>query len=703
MTRHAAQFSGSWAAVLLLALTAACAGAGGATTGGEEDETDFVNDWDFPDDGGDGIEGDDAEAEADEVPPGTPTIVVSPAEELNFGAVLLGRSGLESVTIENRGGGLLVVRTVELLNNPRNVFEIVEPPATIELPPFATQRISVRYTPDTSSADSAQLQIVSNDTAKPAVRIALKSEFKGVSRLRLFDENDAAITTYAVPFGNASIGGRIEKQLKICNLGTENKTFNITGVVLQANRIEHFTLALPREISQRTPFTLPPAPEPSDLNCLVAQLAYHPARETVWPETLKDAILIENNADTAFDKNTPESPVRVTIEGTSSSNTVRVAPNPLDFGRVIIGQSKTLSVRLQNQGAVTANITALQIEDRDLVADFAARPKGGWTLPKALAANEQVEIEVAFRPVEPTSGTSIRPRNDRLIIRTDLQDSEVISVALKGTPRRANIPPLAQIALAPRGPDVQVPVQAQVGLGSPFNFYGDISYDPDRADQNANGILEYEWTLTKPDGSSMEFWPTDYTNGRTANVGFLFPLDLPGNYAIQLRVKDEDGEWSQPKKVFLFTGGQDTVTVTADYTGDGLSDVNVQWIAPNGRICDPTTMNAARSCDLLQFGAAVVTASCVNYDQCHRESIAHTDAPNGAYQFGAKFIENCTVELPLVINVCDFFFTTDSDVTFSILINGRQRWTRRASLSNKGDEVRFSINKLNGVFQEPSP
>lgn len=83
-----------------------------------------------------------------------------------------------------------------------------------------------------------------------------------------------------------------------------------------------------------------------------------------------------------------------------------------------------------------------------------------------------------------------------------------------------NLLPLARLSMTQT--DLNAPYEVQISAGESYDLDGNYG----------GGIEEYEFTL-------VDFYTTSVNN---PEINYIFPE--PGNYEVQLRVKDNDGEWS---------------------------------------------------------------------------------------------------------------------------------------------------------------
>jgi len=111
----------------------------------------------------------DSDAEPEDC--GPPRISYSPQNEVDFGAVEVGRSASAGVTIENVGAGTLRV-SARLTSQP-SAFEIASTPAVFILDAGTSALLELRYTPTAEGDDSGELGLLTNDPSQPVALISL--------------------------------------------------------------------------------------------------------------------------------------------------------------------------------------------------------------------------------------------------------------------------------------------------------------------------------------------------------------------------------------------------------------------------------------------------------------------------------------------------------------------------------------------------
>jgi len=127
--------------------------------------------------------------------PAWPEIDVTPLQ-YDFGAVDLGTSSVQIVTVSNVGGSTLVVGGLEILRGSDPGFALEEAPTLpVEIEPGETLDVAVTFSPSTGDEVYGTLRITSNDNDDPTVDVALSGT--GVTyekqAMELLDFFDAAV------------------------------------------------------------------------------------------------------------------------------------------------------------------------------------------------------------------------------------------------------------------------------------------------------------------------------------------------------------------------------------------------------------------------------------------------------------------------------------------------------------------------------
>ena len=118
------------------------------------------------------------------------------------------------------------------------------------------------------------------------------------------------------------------------------------------------------------------------------------------------------------------------------------------------------------------------------------------------------------------------------------------------------------------------PAPASVYVGQVVTLSAADSFDPDYPDPAfPHGIAEFEWTLTRPDGSLAAMV---YGTGGSA----AFDTDVPGDYVAELVVVDLDGLSSTPASVNVSVLAVPGSGVGSAFfvTWDGATDLDLHFV-----------------------------------------------------------------------------------------------------------------------------
>ncbi len=674
--------------------------------------------------------------DAPEYDPNAPGIIATtPDDTIDFGAVQIFQTVTAELIIRNIGSGILHINTIFINGTDEfSIPEFANGTAQFDIYPGGMKSITIQYQPQNPGPDSAMLQIASNAQNAPLKNIQLTSLYKGTSKLKFFrpcgvnepdcigdwaeiTEGDSGELYYGI--GNTPAGSVIEGDIQICNMPDEvvdnNKAIKITSITKGRSTNETqavFDLTPEREVSRDNPVYLTPGDTIDTSSCLKVHVTYSPYEATFAPETHYTHMRVEHNADEPA-----ESPIEVLIEGTASESALMVQPQPIDFGETEFFNPKTITVTISNPTSGAVTINDINIQQNEQV--FSWQFTGTETLPLVLNGLEQLVINTTFEPLEEKRyGAYLR-------IFTNIPGAETVKVRMSGIGKAPNLPPVSRIALSAHGADITMPIVTETCTGPQCNtltFFGDISYDPDRSDWSTNGITHYYWHFEKPNDSYMKVWcscdpahnpPPSCAQGEydagdvfcdAPLLSFSSGIDRQGEYKISLMVEDEDGAQSATKQIMVRTYGSDIISIQMDFTCSGTRmDVDLQWIAPNGIVCDMRHMNSQRTCDFGGYGLPVVSEFTEGCGVGRSEAITHENAPDGTYRVKVRFVENCKIDSPLNIPIIDCLWDDDTDVNIKFYINGQVQWTRSVHMTEKGEEHEWTIEKAGGVFREPSP
>ncbi len=128
----------------------------------------------------------------------------------DFGAVVVGASATQAITVSNQGGGPLTIGSIQLSGADMAEFGQANDCAT--LASAATCTITVSFTPATTTAKAATLTILSDDPDEASVTVALSGSgtapvagftgrYVGAYQMFLYNKTDGSVLGNSVPAG----------------------------------------------------------------------------------------------------------------------------------------------------------------------------------------------------------------------------------------------------------------------------------------------------------------------------------------------------------------------------------------------------------------------------------------------------------------------------------------------------------------------
>jgi len=255
---------------------------------------------------------------------GVSSIVVEPTS-IDFGAVRLGQSADEAVTVRNTGSANLGVSQVQ---SSELAFVIIGETA-FELAPNTSKALVIQFSPTLSGQVQGSLIIESNDSSRPQVTVPLSGA--GVSAPAI------AVQPARLDFGTATVGESIELTLTISNGG---------GSPLLVSDVQSSDPAFATEGD--TEFEVEPG------TAKVVVVRFTPLVEGPVEGTL--SILSDAQSPT----------VEVALAGTGRPELVEgphllLEPQQLSFGSVPVGQTPRILLTVKNHGTEVLTVHDVKI------------------------------------------------------------------------------------------------------------------------------------------------------------------------------------------------------------------------------------------------------------------------------------------------------------------------------------------------------
>lgn len=482
----------------------------------------------------------------------SPIISVTP-QALLFEDKAVGESDLQSLLIENRGEGVLLITDIDV-NGPGQSFQIVDgyTGGTLTIEPGSSTELFVSYTRESEDGTaSGALVMTHNDV-----------QTDGVTRVPLQVRESAArlfVNPNPINFGRVASGGHSEINTAITNIGGSPLTvtdFFIVG----GNGV--FTI--PDEAMPTFPITLAPDERYEFI------VAYDPI-----DDGFDSAVLIVKSNDAS----TEDGNFEVEILANGAEPCIEIAPNDngaYDFGERVVERTSQEPFTIRNCSDPTFGETL--VVSQIVLTDDSSTAFGLAQLPDfplELLPGEDRAFIVEFTPVadqQIEEGTLLVSSNDTYTpeLEIDLNGigttNECPVARAVCTVEDSGAPPVTDLFVLP---------------------LDTLSCNASGSEDSDGSIVEYIWTVAEaPAGSTSEFIPDNREDTS-------FFVDLAGRYVMNLEVVDDRGCVSEPSPITLVARPDEDIHVQLVWTtpsdpdetdiGFGAgTDLDLHVLHPNG-------------------------------------------------------------------------------------------------------------------------
>ncbi len=308
-----------------------------------------------------------------DVPPEPGVVIRVEPAELTFGAVPVGSSAQQVVTVRHAGSeGVIEITKVTLVTESTDLTLV--PPTRTELDAGASAEIAVRYQPTDHEPDSGVLRIAHN-APKPGPE-ALEVP---VRTLRL--RGSLMVIPNPASFGAVPSGQTDQMRIELVNAGAGNLT--IHEVELRSDSSEGFAVSGAVGAGGH-PVTLPSTLAPAEE--LFVRATYTPA----GPGDDVGTLVVESD-----DPARPVTEVKLLGHGVGAE--MAVLPPVVDLGFVGTGEHAEAAVRILNKGNDALDLEEVKLSsgshEKLGLRDLPER------LPVQIAPEDGLAFEVVFDPL----------------------------------------------------------------------------------------------------------------------------------------------------------------------------------------------------------------------------------------------------------------------------------------------------------------
>jgi hypothetical protein len=302
-------------------------------------------------------------------PNSAPQLNIAPSP-LAFGSVLVGTNKTLTITLRNNGGTACTVTSIARNGSSAFAYSPVGP---LNINPGAAVTVTVTFTPWAAGADSAVLQVNSNDFTKPIQYINLTGSGATTTPCSI------RVTPTTLNFGNVQIGTNSVQTFNLINSGGETCTVDRINLLTTSDGFAY--------TPTNTPISVPPA------GTSVVTVVYTP--------------LTNNSATGIIQINTGNDDVNrllqvnLTATGTTPECQLGIGTSSLAFGSVIVGTNRQLSVGITNN-----SLTACTINSASITGGAGYTIVGGPVTPITVLPGTVTSLTVDFAPTNAASSTA---------------------------------------------------------------------------------------------------------------------------------------------------------------------------------------------------------------------------------------------------------------------------------------------------------
>src|SRR6266852_2759028 len=270
----------------------------------------------------------------------------------NFGNVLVGRSGTQTITLSNSGTASVTISAASASGAGFGIAGLTVP-ATLNA--GQTTSFTASFAPTSASSSTGSVSITSNAPGSP---LTIPLSGTGTAAQPQLTINPAGVS-----FGSVNVGATATQTVSLANSG--NAALTISQATPSGTGFSLTGLTLPQTINAGSSISF------------TAQFL---------PASIGSA-----SGNISISSNAPGSPAAVALSGTGVQGTLTANPSSFNFGNVLMGTSGTQTFTLSNSGTASVTISAASASGTGFGIT-------GMSVPLTLAAGQNTTFSAQFAP-----------------------------------------------------------------------------------------------------------------------------------------------------------------------------------------------------------------------------------------------------------------------------------------------------------------
>src|SRR5216683_5436650 len=290
---------------------------------------------------------------------GTLAALTPNPSSFNFGNVLVGSSGTQTITLSNSGTASVTISGASASGAGFSIAGLTVP-ATLNA--GQTTSFTASFGPTSTSGFTGGVSITSNAPGSP---LTIPLSGTGTAAQPQFTINPAGVS-----FGSVNVGATATQTVSLANSG--NAALTISQATASGTGFSLTGLTLPQTINAGSSISFTSQFLPASTGSASGNLS------------------ISSNA--------PGSPATIALSGTGVQGTLKANPSSFNFGNVLVGGNGTQTFTLSNSGTASVTISAASTSGTGFSIT-------GLSVPLTLAAGQSTTFSGQFAPSATGSAT----------------------------------------------------------------------------------------------------------------------------------------------------------------------------------------------------------------------------------------------------------------------------------------------------------